>query len=60
MSEEQKKQTEAIMTEVNRLAPQQREAALAYMQGMTAAAKLMEKNRRRVKCRGRKKTSRCA
>ena len=43
MSEEQKKQTEAIMTEVNRLAPQQREAALAYMQGMTAAAKLMEK-----------------
>lgn len=43
MSEEQKKQTEAIMTELNRLAPHQREAALAYMQGMTAAAKLIGK-----------------
>lgn len=44
MPEEQKKQTETIMTEINLLKPQQREAALAYMQGMTAAVKLMAKD----------------
>ncbi len=44
MSEEQKKQAEAILTEVNGLLPKQREAALAYMQGMTAATQLLGVN----------------
>lgn len=44
MSEEQKKQAEAILIEVNALLPKQREAALAYMQGMTAATQLLRVN----------------
>lgn len=39
MSEEQKKQTKDIVaTVMNKMTPVQREIALAYMQGMTAAA----------------------
>lgn len=41
MGEEQKKQVETIMSQMNLLPASQREAALAYMQGMTAATKLL-------------------
>lgn len=45
MSEEQKKQATEIAVEMNKLAPAQRETALAYIQGMAAAAKLMGKEK---------------
>ena len=43
MSEEQKKQAEAVFTGMDKLEPVQREVAMAYVQGMTAAAKLLTK-----------------
>lgn len=45
MSEEQKKQAKEIAVEMNKLAPAQRETALAYIQGMAAAAQLMGKEK---------------
>lgn len=45
MSEEQKTQAAEIATEMNKLAPAQRETALAYIQGMAAAAQLMGKEK---------------
>lgn len=45
MSEEQKTQAAEIATEMNKLKPAQRETALAYIQGMAAAAQLMSKEK---------------
>lgn len=42
MSEEQKQQAARIMTLADALDARGKEMALAYMQGMTAGAKLME------------------
>ena len=43
MSEEQKKQAEAIVEATNKLDDQGREVAIAYIQGMAAAASVMQK-----------------
>lgn len=43
MSEEQKKQAEAIVEAANKLDENGREVAIAYIQGMAAAASVMQK-----------------
>lgn len=45
MSEEQKKRAAEIAAEMNKLAPAQRETALAYIQGMAAAAQILNKGK---------------
>lgn len=48
MSEEQKKQAEGIVAEMDKLEPSLREGALLYLQGMVATAKLMQAERKEV------------
>lgn len=41
MSEEQKHQAQSIFTEASKLEPEKQEVALAYIQGMAAATKIL-------------------
>lgn len=45
MSEEQKKQVEGVLHEMKHMNPQQIEIVIAYMQGVTAAAKLTKEKK---------------